>query len=137
MPAQEQQQRRQRPNILITGTPGTGKTTTAEQVAAQTGFQHVNVGQWVKDQGLHTGWDEAHQCYLLDEDKVPRVGRGCRRHACTAARQARGAEAAPPLLLHTRCVTRWRTTWQTAAWWWTITAATSSPSGERASSPPA
>lgn len=59
-----------KPNILITGTPGTGKTTTAEQIASQTGFRHINVGEWVKDKGLHSGWDEEFQCYTLDEDKV-------------------------------------------------------------------
>ncbi|KAI8467870.1 MAG: AAA domain-containing protein [Monoraphidium minutum] len=58
------------PNILITGTPGTGKTTTSEQVAAATGLRHVNVGDWVKEQELHCGWDEEHQAFILDEDKV-------------------------------------------------------------------
>lgn len=58
------------PNILITGTPGTGKTTTAEAVAAAAGLQHVNVGAWVKERELHSGWDEEHQAYILDEDKV-------------------------------------------------------------------
>jgi adenylate kinase len=61
---------RSRPNILITGTPGTGKTTTAEQLAARTGLQHINVGDLVKQRTLHTGWDEQHQAYTLDEDKV-------------------------------------------------------------------
>lgn len=58
------------PNILITGTPGTGKTTTAEAVAAATGLTHINVGAWVKDKELHSGWDDEHEAFLLDEDKV-------------------------------------------------------------------
>lgn len=37
-----------RPNILITGTPGTGKTTTCQQLAASTGFEHVDVGKLVR-----------------------------------------------------------------------------------------
>jgi adenylate kinase len=53
---------------------GTGKTTTAEQVARAVGFTHVNVGEWVKEKGLHSGWDEEHQCYTLDEDKVGEWG---------------------------------------------------------------
>ena len=61
---------RSTPNVLITGTPGTGKTTFARMLATATGFRNVNVGDWVKEQVLHSGWDEAHQCYTLDEDKV-------------------------------------------------------------------
>lgn len=59
-----------RPNILVTGTPGTGKTTTCEQLAALTGYRHINVGEWVKEKGLHSGWDEEFECFTLDEDKV-------------------------------------------------------------------
>lgn len=61
---------RSTPNVLVTGTPGTGKTTFAGMLADATGFRHVNVGDWVKEQNLHTGWDEEHQCFTLDEDKV-------------------------------------------------------------------
>uniref|UniRef100_A0A7S3QNR7 Adenylate kinase isoenzyme 6 homolog n=1 Tax=Dunaliella tertiolecta TaxID=3047 RepID=A0A7S3QNR7_DUNTE len=60
----------QRPNILICGTPGTGKTTTAEAVAQQAGYNHINVGQWVAEKGLHSGWDEEFNCWTIDEDKV-------------------------------------------------------------------
>ena len=38
---------RSRPNILITGTPGTGKTCTSELISEITGFKHVNVGTLV------------------------------------------------------------------------------------------
>jgi adenylate kinase len=61
---------RSRPNILITGTPGTGKTSLCERVAAETGMTNINVGQWVKDKALHSGWDEEFQCFTLDDDKV-------------------------------------------------------------------
>ncbi len=58
------------PNVLITGTPGTGKTSLASLVAGQSGFQHIEVGKWVKERGLHDGWDSELQCFVLDEDKV-------------------------------------------------------------------
>ena len=58
--------------MLITGTPGTGKTTTADAIASATGLNHVNIGQLVKDQSLHSGWDEEFECFLIDEDKARR-----------------------------------------------------------------
>ena len=61
---------RQRPNVLITGTPGTGKTTTAELLASSTGLKHINVGNLVKKEELHSGWEDEYQCYVIDEDKV-------------------------------------------------------------------
>ena len=61
---------RRAPNVLVTGTPGTGKTTLCEQVAGATGLKHVNVGDLVKAQQLHTGWDEEFECLVMDEDKV-------------------------------------------------------------------
>ena len=61
---------RARPNILITGTPGTGKTTHAEMVGSATGFRHINIGDIVKAHQLHCGFDEEFDSYLLDEDKV-------------------------------------------------------------------
>ena len=60
------------PVIIITGTPGTGKTTHAELLAAESPIQlqHINVGEWVKEKGLHEGFDEEWQSYTVDEDKV-------------------------------------------------------------------
>jgi broad-specificity NMP kinase len=57
-------------NILITGTPGTGKTTLSELVASNTQLRHVNVTDLVKEKSLHEGKDEEFDSYILDEDKV-------------------------------------------------------------------
>ncbi|KAJ2384760.1 factor activating pos9 [Coemansia sp. RSA 2559] len=72
---QEQQQpppskRRISPNVLITGTPGTGKTTTAEMVAAAAGLEKITVGDLVKHRKLHDGYNEEYDTYWLNEDKV-------------------------------------------------------------------
>ena len=61
---------KQRPNVLVTGTPGTGKSTTCEQIAEATGLQYVDVGGLVKSQELHSGWDDEYSCYIIDEDKA-------------------------------------------------------------------
>ncbi|OWY94712.1 Adenylate kinase [Phytophthora megakarya] len=59
------------PNILVTGTPGTGKTSMCQQLAERSHLlSHLNVGDLVKERGLHTGRDEEFDCFVLDEDKV-------------------------------------------------------------------
>lgn len=70
----------QRGGNLITLLPcrGAGKTTTCELVASATGLRHLNVGDLVKQEELHNGWDEEFECWVIDEDKV---GRACRRGA--------------------------------------------------------
>ena len=58
------------PNILITGTPGTGKTTTCASIAEATGATHINVSELVKTEDLHSGWDDEFDSFVLNEDKA-------------------------------------------------------------------
>mmetsp|Transcript_54381 Transcript_54381/g.125291 ORF Transcript_54381/g.125291 Transcript_54381/m.125291 type:complete len:182 (-) Transcript_54381:445-990(-) len=59
------------PNILVAGTPGTGKSATAMAVASQLPqMSHVEIGALVRDKQLHDGWDDELQCYILDEDRI-------------------------------------------------------------------
>ncbi|GLT56253.1 hypothetical protein SLA2020_293100 [Shorea laevis] len=62
--------RRQTPNILVTGTPGTGKTTTSTALAEATQLRHLNIGDLVKEKNLHDGWDNDLQCHIINEDLV-------------------------------------------------------------------
>ncbi|KAF5447124.1 hypothetical protein F2P56_032696 [Juglans regia] len=59
-----------RPNILVTGTPGTGKTTTSSALAEATHLRHLNVGDLVREKNLHDGWDPELESYLINEDLV-------------------------------------------------------------------
>ncbi|XP_068740237.1 adenylate kinase isoenzyme 6-like [Montipora capricornis] len=61
---------RTRPNILVTGTPGTGKTVLCTELTQRTGFNYINVGDLAKENDLYDGWDEQYCCHVLDEDKV-------------------------------------------------------------------
>ena len=58
------------PNIIITGTPGVGKTTHSEVLAERTGLRHLSVNQVVKERECHERWDEEYQSWIVDEDKV-------------------------------------------------------------------
>ncbi|KAK6926828.1 hypothetical protein RJ641_008547 [Dillenia turbinata] len=61
---------RKKPNILVTGTPGTGKTTMSSALAEATQLRHVNVGELVRQKNLHDGWDQEFDCYVINEDLV-------------------------------------------------------------------
>ncbi|KAL3866471.1 hypothetical protein ACJMK2_043766 [Sinanodonta woodiana] len=58
------------PNVLITGTPGTGKTTLGAELAQRTGLNYINVGDLAKQEELYEGWDAQYQCPILNEDRV-------------------------------------------------------------------
>ncbi|RDB29184.1 Adenylate kinase isoenzyme 6 [Hypsizygus marmoreus] len=63
---------RQAPVIIITGTPGTGKSTHAQMLADESPIplKHINVGEWVKERGLYEDFDQEWQSYTVDEDKL-------------------------------------------------------------------
>ena len=64
---------RSKPNILITGTPGTGKTCTSELLAEATGFKHINVGTLIKEKAYYGGKDEMFNSYILDEESEDKL----------------------------------------------------------------
>lgn len=61
---------RRRPNVLITGTPGVGKTSTAELMAETLRMKHVNVGELISEHKCYDGRDEDLDTNVLDEDKI-------------------------------------------------------------------
>jgi adenylate kinase len=79
---------RRRPNVLITGTPGTGKTTLASMIVERLNggssdnndddddhndvvvAKHINVGEIVQTHQFYDGHDSELDTHILDEDKL-------------------------------------------------------------------
>jgi adenylate kinase len=61
---------RKLPNILITGTPGCGKTQHCERLKELLNFKFFNVSEDAKEKGYHFGHDEEYDTYILDVEKV-------------------------------------------------------------------
>lgn len=65
------------PNIILTGTPGVGKTTTVTQLLSlassstpAVNLKHLSINDLVKSRECHTGFDEELQTLIVDEDKL-------------------------------------------------------------------
>ncbi|MDY6765201.1 MAG: adenylate kinase family protein [Halobacteria archaeon] len=58
--------------VVITGTPGTGKTTVSEEIADELDLEVVHLNQLIEEKGLSTGVDEDRDTLVADIDAVTR-----------------------------------------------------------------
>lgn len=60
------------PNILVTGTPGVGKSKVCEEVASSSPdpLRIFNIGAFAKQHDCFGDWDPLYECHELEEDKV-------------------------------------------------------------------
>lgn len=56
--------------FIVTGTPGTGKSTLGQELSDKTGLKYINVGDVAKEGEFYDGFDEEYQCPVLNEDQV-------------------------------------------------------------------
>ena len=52
--------------ILVTGVPGTGKTTVSTMLAKELCAEHIELTRLVHEGGLSQGWDEARNTFIAD-----------------------------------------------------------------------
>jgi len=57
--------------ILITGTPCTGKTTTAKALAVKINAAYINLTDFAKTNSLTLGEDKERKTIIIDEEKMP------------------------------------------------------------------
>lgn len=61
---------RPRPNILVTGTPGVGKSTFCRQLADEAGLEHLELSKLIQEERLYTERDCERDCTIFDEALV-------------------------------------------------------------------
>ncbi|XP_043482115.1 adenylate kinase isoenzyme 6 [Leptopilina heterotoma] len=61
---------RKNPNILVTGTPGVGKSKLSEKLATRTELEWLDVSSLAKQYNCLEEFDEQYQCQILNEEKL-------------------------------------------------------------------
>jgi adenylate kinase len=60
-------------NVLVTGTPGTGKTALCAMLESELGLRHIEVGKIVKSEHFYTEYDPAYDSYIVEEEDEERL----------------------------------------------------------------
>jgi len=69
--------------ILVTGTPGVGKTTVSRIMAEKLNGIHVDVARLALEEGLTKGYSSKHHSYIIDTERLSkRLGKIVRSSAC-------------------------------------------------------
>lgn len=58
---------------IVTGTPGTGKTTFAKKIALEKNLKYFDGNEIIKNNSLSEGFDEKNNCTIVDEKKFSEV----------------------------------------------------------------
>ena len=56
--------------ICVTGTPKTGKTTTARLLAEKLNYEFIDLNELAEKKNLYCGYDKKRRCKVVDIDKI-------------------------------------------------------------------
>lgn len=59
--------------IIVTGTPGTGKSTLAQALAQRMGYTYIDVSEIIEQYNLREEYDEERQSSIVDVEKLGNV----------------------------------------------------------------
>lgn len=59
--------------IVVTGAPGTGKTTVAKRIAKQKGYLYIDVNKLIENFKLSEGYDKKRKCLIVNVRKLNEV----------------------------------------------------------------
>ncbi len=58
--------------IVVSGTPGTGKSLLAKDLAKKLKFEYLDVNKLIKEQKLYDSYDKKRACFIVDLNKLNR-----------------------------------------------------------------
>lgn len=56
--------------IVVSGTPGTGKTTVAKALAKKKNYEYLDVNRLIKEKKLYDSYDRKRKCNVVDVKKL-------------------------------------------------------------------
>ncbi len=56
--------------IIVTGTPGTGKTTISKHLCEMYSLRYIDVNRVISSKGLSIGYDEERDCRIVDDKRL-------------------------------------------------------------------
>mgnify|MGYP001424622844 CR=1 FL=1 len=56
--------------LIVTGTPGTGKTTLSKKIAKEKKLKYIDVNKIIKENNLSEGFDKKRDCEIIDTKKL-------------------------------------------------------------------
>ncbi len=59
--------------IIVTGTPGTGKTTIAKEIARKLKFKYIDANDIIKKEKLREKYDKERDTYIVNERKLAKA----------------------------------------------------------------
>ena len=59
--------------IVISGTPGTGKSTLAKLISKKSNFKLLDIKKFIKDNKLNESYDKIRRCYIIDVKKFIKI----------------------------------------------------------------
>ncbi|MEN3053731.1 MAG: adenylate kinase family protein [Candidatus Methanosuratincola petrocarbonis] len=93
--------------IVITGTPGVGKTTVARELARADGYRLIELNSLVKEVGALAGQDPEVGAAIIDEAKLKReIARALRSEAAKFIVEGHYGEIVPPRFVERAVVIR-------------------------------
>jgi len=59
--------------IIVSGTPGTGKTTIAKKISKERGYDYLDINEIIKENGLKEGFDKKRNSIIVDVKKLNKI----------------------------------------------------------------